>query len=69
MRATNKVYEEVAENCSEFSPTSSRSSYSNSYSDGQDTSCTNCSHFNDEEYCELDLYDQIVENRHIDNFS
>lgn len=69
MRATNEVYEEVAEHCSRFSPISNRNSYSNSYSDSKETSCKNCSHFDDEEYCELDLYDQIVENRHLDNFS
>lgn len=68
MRATNKVYEEVAEHCSGFSPVTASNSYVDSYSNTSETSCTNCGHFNDKEYCELDLYDQIVENRNIDNY-
>ena len=63
MRASNRVYEEVAEHCSGFDPL--RNTFSNVSICHQDVSCMGCRHFDDEEYCELDLYDQIVDNRQI----
>ncbi len=63
MRASNKVYQEVAEHCSGFDPVND--SFSNSAGDNQEVSCISCRHFDEDEYCELDLYDQIVENRQI----
>ncbi len=64
MRSDSKTYEEVAKNCSAFAPVTSKNSYSNSTSNtpGQ-ISCVNCKHFTQEKYCELDLYDEIVEDK------
>ena len=48
MENQNKVYQEVAEECSQYTKT---------------PSCLNCKHFSvSEQHCQLDLYDQIVTN-------
>lgn len=65
MRSDNKTYQKVAEHCSQFSPvTESREEFMNSCCDrencGCEVSCVNCHHFDQGEYCNLDLYDQIV---------
>ena len=69
MRADNKMYQKVAEHCSQFSPvTQSREDFQNSNCDrencGCKVSCVNCRHFDNDAYCNLDLYDQIVEKHH-----
>lgn len=67
MRANKETYEEVAEHCSSFSPVSCShcaGTFSNSY-DEEEVSCTKCKHFDEEKYCKLDLFDQIVKNRDI----
>lgn len=66
MRSDNKTYQKVAEHCSQFSPiTKSHEAYQNSGCDrencGCEVSCVNCQHFDKDSYCNLDLYDKIVE--------
>ena len=68
MRADEKTYEEVAEHCSEFAPhhcDKCDTTFKSMYSDGPEVSCTNCRHFDEQKYCVLDLFDQIVENRNL----
>ncbi len=61
MRASYDTYKDVAENCSEFMPIHEVDSYSSSTKEKEDNvSCTNCKHFDDDKYCELDLFDKIV---------
>lgn len=68
MRAHIETYEAVAERCDSFQEKSNTSdnSITNSTSDSRDISCTNCMHFTDDKYCELDLYDQILVNHKIE---
>lgn len=66
MRASYETYEEVAERCSAFNPATKTNSYTNSYSDSQEISCTNCKNFDEEKYCKLDLYDPITRNHHLE---
>ncbi len=65
MENQNKVYQEVAEECSQYCPCGWDHSVKN-VSTGDDTkapSCLNCKHFSvSEQHCQLDLYDQIVTN-------
>ena len=62
MENQNKVYQEVAEECSQYCPCGCDHSVKN-VSTGDDTkapSCLNCKHFSvSEQHCQLDLYDQI----------
>lgn len=61
MRASIETYKNVAEHCSEFDPKDKCDSYTNV--DGKcDTtcSCLNCNHFIDSSYCNINLYDEIV---------
>ena len=64
MSDQNKIYEEVAINCSQYCPCGRDHSVKN-VSNGDDAiceSCLNCSHFSEEEcHCCLDLYDKIVD--------
>lgn len=65
MRSDSKTYEAVAQNCSAFSPVGTEKGFSNSVSNAGQVSCVNCKHFTDGKYCELDLYDEIVENKNL----
>lgn len=65
MRASMKTYEDVALNCSAFAPKEDRNTMTNSQTERSNVSCTNCRHFTNDKYCELDLYDKIVENHNI----
>lgn len=60
MRASTETYEQVAERCSEFKPCDKHDIISNSSCCECKVSCTNCQHFTNEKYCELDIYDKIV---------
>lgn len=64
MRASFETYRKVAKECSAYEPMS-ESRMTNSCNDTSDISCTNCKHFDEEKYCVLDLYDQIVVNHKI----
>lgn len=64
MRADSKTYVEVAKNCSAFAPKNETNTFTNSSSESG-VSCTNCRHFTENKYCELDLYDQILVNHDI----
>ncbi len=59
MRSSMEMYKEVAERCSAYDckDCCRKDSHSNLAST---KSCLNCSHFSDEEYCRLDLYDPIA---------
>lgn len=61
MRSDNETYEAVAKRCDSFSA-KSNTSVTNSTSESKNVSCTNCNHFTNNSYCELDLYDQIMVN-------
>lgn len=65
MRSDSKTYEKVAEHCSSFDPKKDSDTFKSLYSDDVEISCTNCKHFSKDAYCKLDLYDQIVENEHL----
>ncbi len=61
MKTSKKTYQEVAEACSKYAPVSGGSAARNSTCDCSTPSCLNCVHFDKNEHCDLDLYDQIVE--------
>lgn len=61
MRASFETYRKVAKECSAYEPMS-ETRITNSCCDTSNISCTNCKHFDEEKYCVLDLYDQIVQN-------
>ena len=63
MRASNETYQKVAKRCSSYNPT--RQGAKNVIDSKEEISCTNCEHFDKEEYCKLDLYDKIVSAYHI----
>lgn len=65
MRASEKTYKDVANRCSEFQSVYGTDIYRSMYSDGPAESCTNCKNFSDNKYCELNLYDQIVQNHRL----
>lgn len=60
MRSSQEMYKEVAERCSAYDckKCHGNDQYSNS---NIGKSCLNCTHFSDEEYCRLDLYDPIAQ--------
>ncbi len=61
MRSSETTYEKVAEHCSEYKPTGRCGNKTCNSASDYERSCTTCRHFNmTGEYCELDLYDQIV---------
>ena len=62
MRANFETYRKVAKACSAYEPMS-ETRITNSCCDKSDISCTNCKYFDEEKYCRLDLYDQIVQNQ------
>lgn len=64
MRASKEDYEKVAKNCSSYDR-STKAAYKNSASDVEGISCLNCSHFDENKYCKLDLYDKIKKNHNI----
>ncbi|BCN30258.1 hypothetical protein [Anaeromicropila herbilytica] len=59
MRSSSDTYKNVAENCSQYSPKNGWDTFSNSTSE---CSCTTCNHFTKNAFCDIDLYDEIVEN-------
>ena len=61
MKSSKKTYQEVAEACSKYQPVSEEYGFKNSSCECNTPSCLNCTHFTDQEHCDLDLYDQIVE--------
>lgn len=61
MKSSKKTYQEVAEACSKYTPVSGGNSAKNSCCDSKTPSCLNCVHFDKNEHCDLDLYDQIVD--------
>jgi hypothetical protein len=71
MRSSYKVYQKVAENCSEFDSVNMDGTYTNAFTNSSsesslhDVSCVNCSHFDEGEYCVLDLYDPITKKHRI----
>lgn len=68
MRSSEKTYEKVAENCSSYAPTKGGKNKTTNSASNHERSCTNCRHFNmTGEYCELDLYDQIVKEHDFTN--
>lgn len=61
MRSNKETYQEVAEECNEYSPIDKEYAFKASVEDCScSPSCQNCAHFAKEEYCRLDLYDKIV---------
>jgi len=62
MRASYDTYEDVAYHCNEFSAPKRANRTTNSTTNTSMISCINCSHFDEDEYCKLDLYDDIVQN-------
>lgn len=60
MRSSTETYSEVAKRCSAFEKKCRPDKMSNEASD--EVSCLTCTHFSDNEYCKLDLYDPIVKN-------
>lgn len=64
MRASFETYRKVAEACSAYEPMS-EGRMTNSCCDTENISCTNCKHFDENKYCVLDLYDEIVQNHNI----
>ncbi len=58
MRSSTETYSEVAKRCSAFEKISRPNKMSNMAND--EVSCLTCTHFSDNEYCKLDLYDPIV---------
>ena len=56
-----KAYQEVAEAWSKYQPVSEEYGFKNSSCECNTPSCLNCTHFTNQEHCDLDLYDQIVE--------
>ncbi len=62
MRASEETYEKVARACSEFDPEDTTFSFKKGC-ECQDceTSCCTCTHFSEDEYCKLDLFDKIVD--------
>lgn len=66
MRSSNETYEKVAEYCSSYAPNGKCKNRTSNNASEHGRSCTNCRHFNKTgEYCELDLYDQIVKDHGI----
>lgn len=65
MRANFETYRQVAKACSAYEPISENRTTNKCNCDTSDISCTNCKYFDDEKYCRLDLYDQIVQNHNI----
>ncbi len=65
MRADYKAYEDVAVHCSGYESTSDKSSFTDNTSDESRISCLNCKHFDEDEYCVLNLYDKVAESRGI----
>lgn len=66
MRASKETYCKVARECSAYEPVNSDRTVNGCSSDAAEISCITCRHFDKNEFCRLDLYDQIVESRHID---
>lgn len=62
MRADPKTYEDVAKNCSQFIPVDGQDTFTNSSTERRGVSCVNCKHFTKDSYCDIDLYDKIIEN-------
>jgi hypothetical protein len=65
MRASYKAYEDVAVHCSGYESVSEKSSFSNKTGDENRISCLSCRHFDENEYCVLNLYDKVAESRGI----
>lgn len=61
MRASKQTYQEVADACSEYHRIVQPYAPANSMGDSDIPSCLNCTHFTNREYCDIDLYDKIVE--------
>ncbi len=59
--STEQTYKNVAEHCSAYHAKESYYSSQNKSGDS-DVSCTTCKHFVNDNHCELDLLDPIVEN-------
>lgn len=66
MRADSETYRKVAKACSAYEPVNKESTTNSCCCDAKEISCTNCTHFDEEKYCVLDLYDKIVQNHHFE---
>lgn len=64
MRASQDTYEIVAKECSAYEP-AGKDVVTNGCP-SCDISCTNCTHFDSEQFCKLDLYDEILQRHKIE---
>lgn len=66
MRASKEIYRKVAEECSAYEPINTDRTINGCSCEASEISCVTCKHFDKEEFCRLNLYDKIVEARHMD---
>ncbi|TCK97768.1 hypothetical protein EDC19_0170 [Natranaerovirga hydrolytica] len=60
MRANFEEYSFVAHKCSSYKPDNPNEAFAASV--GDDISCLNCKHLEQDGHCQLDLYDEIMTN-------
>lgn len=79
MTSTTETYKQVANHCSEYTPKSSTTNYSNSNatncSNSSATNCSNdcncertcltCDHFSSENLCDLDICNKIIRDHNL----
>ncbi len=66
MRASKETYRKVAKECSSYEPIGTDRTLNGCSCDASEVSCVTCKHFDKDEYCRLNLYDQIIASRHIE---
>ncbi|MDD7402507.1 MAG: hypothetical protein SO170_10685 [Butyribacter sp.] len=65
MKKDSKTFKEVAERCTRFTPNESKNCGCSNSTTGENVSCSNCTHYEPNNVCTLDLYREIVTNHHL----
>lgn len=65
MKKDSETMKEVAERCTRFDSCGCKICGCHNSSKEESISCLNCSHYNPENVCDLDLYREIVENHNL----
>lgn len=65
MKKDAKTFKEVAERCTRFAPSDECGCGSKNSTASEEVSCKYCKHYEPDNVCTLDLYQEIVSNHHL----
>lgn len=65
MKKDAKTFKEVAERCTRYTPSEEHKCSCSNATSSDDVSCKNCKHYEPNNVCTLELYQEIVTNHNL----